>query len=172
MKALFSNFIFIIVIIVIFIFRLEEKFSDIESENQILRQQTFLTPVKKAPEHPTTPATQVNLYRWVDPHPLSISSFWFIFVYIFFCYLQRQENGHYASDEDKANVITFFSPHICFFYNLCLYDSTCCTLSSFVFIEKSLFLQESQSATPVKKFTTESDSKFRRSNAERQHVCV
>lgn len=114
MKALFSNFIFIIVIIVIFICRLEEKFSDIESENQILRQQTFLTPVKKAPEHPTTPATQVNLYRWVDPHPhpLSISSFWFIFVYIFFCYLQRLENGHYVSDEDKANVITFFPSYL------------------------------------------------------------
>ena len=54
---------------------------------------------------------------WVDfatpnPHPLSISSFWFIFVYIFFCYLQRQENGHYVSDEDKANVITFFPSYL------------------------------------------------------------
>ena len=49
---------------------------------------------------------------------------------------------------------------------------SCQTLSSFVVIEKSLFLQEPQSATPVKKFATESDSKFRRSNVERQHVCT
>lgn len=84
--------------------RLEEKFSDIESENQMLRQQSLLTPVKKIPEYPQTPVTR------------------------------RLENGHHVSEEDKAN--------------------------------------ELQSATPVKKFATESDSKFRRSNVERQHENV
>jgi myosin-5 len=84
--------------------RLEEKFSDIESENQMLRQQSLLTPVKKIPEYPQTPVTR------------------------------RLENGHHVSEEDKAN--------------------------------------EPQSATPVKKFATESDSKFRRSNVERQHENV
>lgn len=84
--------------------RLEEKFSDIETENQILRQQAFVTPVKKKSEHPPTPATE------------------------------RLENGNHPSEENKVN--------------------------------------EPQSATPVKKFGTESDSKFRRSLAERQHESV
>ncbi|KAK9281166.1 hypothetical protein L1049_004060 [Liquidambar formosana] len=39
--------------------RLEEKFSDMESENKILRQQTLLSsPVKRTSEHPSTLATQ------------------------------------------------------------------------------------------------------------------
>ncbi|XP_062149505.1 myosin-6-like isoform X2 [Alnus glutinosa] len=76
--------------------RLEEKFSDIESENKILRQQALLTPVEKTSDSLRTPATQ------------------------------RMENGHH----------------------------------------------EPQSATPVKKFGTESDSKFRRSLVERQHENV
>ncbi|XP_038692141.1 myosin-6-like isoform X2 [Tripterygium wilfordii] len=39
--------------------RLEEKVSDMESENQILRQQTLLnTPVKKIVEYPSTPMTK------------------------------------------------------------------------------------------------------------------
>lgn len=36
---------------------------------------------------------------------------------------------------------------------------------------KDLFMQEPQSVTPVKKYGTESDSKFRRSIIDRQHVC-
>ncbi|XP_059432399.1 myosin-6-like isoform X3 [Corylus avellana] len=84
--------------------RLEEKFSDIESENKILRQQGLVTPVKKTSDNLQTPATQ------------------------------RLENGHHVSEESKAN-----EPH---------------------------------SATPAKKFGTESDSKFRRSLVERQHENV
>ncbi|KAG6662878.1 myosin-6-like [Carya illinoinensis] len=83
---------------------LEEKFSDIESENQILRQQALLTPVKTKSEHPPTPATE------------------------------RLENGHHVIEENRVN--------------------------------------EPQSATPVKKLGTESDSKFRRSLVERQHENV
>ncbi|KAF5482528.1 hypothetical protein F2P56_003088, partial [Juglans regia] len=84
--------------------RLEEKFSDIESENQILRQQGLLTPVKTKLERPPTPPTE------------------------------RLENGHHVIEENKVN--------------------------------------ELQSATPVKKLGTESDSKFRRSLVERQHENV
>lgn len=36
---------------------------------------------------------------------------------------------------------------------------------------KGSFMQEPQSVTPVKKYGTESDSKFRRSIIDRQHVC-
>ncbi|GMN50399.1 hypothetical protein TIFTF001_019550 [Ficus carica] len=54
--------------------RLEEKFSDMESENQILRQQTLLkTPVKGTSGLPPTPATPVL------------------------------ENGHHANEENRAN---------------------------------------------------------------------
>lgn len=82
--------------------RLEEKFSDIETENQVLRQQGLLqTPAKKLSERPPIPPTQ------------------------------SLENGHHPNDENKAN--------------------------------------EPQSATPVKTYGTESDSKFRRSHIERQH---
>lgn len=82
--------------------RLEEKFSDIETENQVLRQQGLLqTPAKKLSERPPIPPTQ------------------------------SLENGHHPNDENKAN--------------------------------------EPQSATPVKMYGTESDSKFRRSHIERQH---
>ncbi|KAJ6687161.1 MYOSIN [Salix purpurea] len=82
--------------------RLEEKFSDIETENQVLRQQGLVqTPAKKVSERPPIPSTQ------------------------------SLENGHHPNDESRAN--------------------------------------ESQSATPVKTFGTESDSKFRRSHIERQH---
>lgn len=82
--------------------RLEEKFSDIETENQVLRQQGLLqTPAKKLSERPPIPPTQ------------------------------SLENGHHLNDENKAN--------------------------------------EPQSATPVKTYGTESDSKFRRSHIERQH---
>lgn len=43
-------------------YRLEEKFSNIESENQILRQQTFLkTPVKKMADHLPIAAAEVSL---------------------------------------------------------------------------------------------------------------
>ncbi|CAB4291371.1 unnamed protein product [Prunus armeniaca] len=72
--------------------RLEEKFSDIEYENQTLRRHQLSTPVKMPPEHPPIPPT-------LEP-------------------------------------------------------------------------QEPQSATPVKKFGTESDSKLRRSVIERQHESV
>ncbi|KAB5569830.1 hypothetical protein DKX38_003623 [Salix brachista] len=82
--------------------RLEEKFSDIETENQVLRQQGLVqTPAKKVSERPPIPSTQ------------------------------SLENGHHPNDESRAN--------------------------------------EPQSATPVKTFGTESDSKFRRSHIERQH---
>ncbi|KAJ7008954.1 myosin-6 [Populus alba] len=82
--------------------RLEEKFSDIETENQVLRQQGLLqTPAKKLSDRPPIPPTQ------------------------------SLENGHHPNDENKAN--------------------------------------EPQSATPVKMYGTESDSKFRRSHIERQH---
>ncbi|KAJ6956587.1 myosin-6 [Populus alba x Populus x berolinensis] len=82
--------------------RLEEKFSDIETENQVLRQQGLLqTPAKKLSDRPPIPTTQ------------------------------SLENGHHPNDENKAN--------------------------------------EPQSATPVKMYGTESDSKFRRSHIERQH---
>ncbi|KAK2648827.1 hypothetical protein Ddye_016316 [Dipteronia dyeriana] len=87
--------------------RLEEKFSDMESENQILRHQTLLkTPVKKISEHLSTPETQ------------------------------GLENGHHVNvnEENRSN--------------------------------------EPQSATPVKKFGAESDSKLRRSHVEHQHENV
>lgn len=43
-------------------YRLQEKVSDMESENQILRQQSLLnSPVKRIPEHPSTLATQVKI---------------------------------------------------------------------------------------------------------------
>ncbi|XP_021806038.1 myosin-6-like [Prunus avium] len=87
--------------------RLEEKFSDIEYENQTLRRHQLSTPVKKPPEHPPIPPT-------LEP--------------------QRVENGHHVSEENRDN--------------------------------------EPQSATPVKKFGTESDSKLRRSVIERQHESV
>ncbi|PON55539.1 Myosin [Trema orientale] len=57
--------------------RLEEKFSDIESENQILRQQTLLkTPVKSTSGLPPTPATPAT---------------------------PTLENGHHASEESRTN---------------------------------------------------------------------
>ncbi|OAY34689.1 myosin-6 isoform X2 [Manihot esculenta] len=83
-------------------YRLEEKFSDMENENQILRQKSLLqTPVKKTSERPPIPATQ------------------------------SAENGHHVNEEHKA--------------------------------------KEPQSATPVKVFGSDSDSKLRRSHIERQH---
>ncbi|XP_062018762.1 myosin-6 [Rosa rugosa] len=91
--------------------RIQEKFSDIESENEALRLQSLQsTPVKKASEHPRIP-----------PIPSTPET-------------QRLENGHHSSEEDGAN--------------------------------------ELQSATPVKKFGTEADSKLRRSIVERQHESV
>ncbi|KAM7521771.1 hypothetical protein LguiA_011673 [Lonicera macranthoides] len=39
--------------------RLQEKVSDMKSENQILRQQAFTTPVKQVSEYPSTPATKI-----------------------------------------------------------------------------------------------------------------
>ena len=43
--------------------RLEEKFSDIETENQVLRQQGLVqTPAKKVSERPPIPSTQVNVF--------------------------------------------------------------------------------------------------------------
>lgn len=56
--------------------RLEEKFSDMETENQVLRQQALLhTPVKKTSERPPIPATQVNILckNYVDPLSLSLT---------------------------------------------------------------------------------------------------
>ncbi|KAK3193407.1 hypothetical protein Dsin_024717 [Dipteronia sinensis] len=91
--------------------RLEEKFSDMESENQILRHQTLLkTPIKKISEYLSTPET----------HGL--------------------ENGHHVNvnEENRSNLL----------------------------------MQEPQSATPVKKFGAESDSKLRRSHVEHQHENV
>ncbi|KAA8550677.1 hypothetical protein F0562_002361 [Nyssa sinensis] len=85
--------------------RLEEKFSEVKSENQILRQQALVnSPIRQISEHPPTPATK------------------------------SLENGHHVNEENKAN--------------------------------------EPQSATPAKKFGTESDSKFRRSLIDRQHENV
>ncbi|KAI4349312.1 hypothetical protein L6164_009917 [Bauhinia variegata] len=85
--------------------RLEEKFLDIESENQILRQQSLLTSsVKKMSDHLSTPVAE------------------------------KLENGHHLMEEQRA--------------------------------------AETQNVTPVKKFGTESDSKFRRSYIERQHENV
>ncbi|KAH9785050.1 Myosin-6 [Citrus sinensis] len=82
--------------------RLEEKVSDMETENQILRQQSLLsTPIKKMSEHISAPATQ------------------------------SLENGHHVIEENISN-----------------------------------------SATPVKKLGTESDSKLRRSHIEHQHENV
>ncbi|XP_004290008.1 PREDICTED: myosin-6-like [Fragaria vesca subsp. vesca] len=91
--------------------RIQEKFSDIESENEALRLQSLQsTPVKRASEHPRIP-----------PIPSTPDT-------------QRFENGHHTDEEDGAN--------------------------------------ELQSATPVKKFGTEADSKLRRSVVERQHESV
>ncbi|KAL6210845.1 hypothetical protein ACLB2K_016077 [Fragaria x ananassa] len=91
--------------------RIQEKFSDIESENEALRLQSLQsTPVKRASEHPRIP-----------PIPSTPDT-------------QRFENGHHTGEEDGAN--------------------------------------ELQSATPVKKFGTEADSKLRRSVVERQHESV
>ncbi|KAL6214452.1 hypothetical protein ACLB2K_013886 [Fragaria x ananassa] len=91
--------------------RIQEKFSDIESENEALRLQSLQsTPVKKASDHPCIP-----------PIPSTPDT-------------QRFENGHHTGEEDGAN--------------------------------------ELQSATPVKKFGTEADSKLRRSVVERQHESV
>ncbi|KDP26440.1 hypothetical protein JCGZ_17598 [Jatropha curcas] len=54
--------------------RLEEKFSDMETENQVLRQQSLVqTPVKKTSERPPIPAPQ------------------------------SLENGHHVNEEQKAN---------------------------------------------------------------------
>ncbi|KAH7517473.1 hypothetical protein FEM48_Zijuj09G0068600 [Ziziphus jujuba var. spinosa] len=57
--------------------RLEEKFSDIESENQILRHQSLNTPVKNTSGHPPTH----------PPTPVTPS----------------MENGHHMIDENRAN---------------------------------------------------------------------
>ncbi|KAI4300104.1 hypothetical protein L6164_033518 [Bauhinia variegata] len=82
--------------------RLEEKFSDIESENQILQQQSLPnSSVKKMSEHLLSPV------------------------------IEKLENGHHLMEERGAVNVT-----------------------------------------PVKKFASESDSKFRRSNIERQHENV
>ncbi|KAI3409534.1 uncharacterized protein J3R85_019201 [Psidium guajava] len=81
--------------------RLVEKISDMESENQVLRQQTLLnSPAKRLSEN----------------SPVTLS--------------QILENGHHVIEENRTN--------------------------------------EPQSATPVKKYGTESESKFRRSHIERQ----
>ncbi|XP_018717052.1 myosin-6 [Eucalyptus grandis] len=81
--------------------RLVEKISDMETENQILRQQTLLSPpVKMLSEN----------------SPVTLS--------------QMLENGHHVIEENR--------------------------------------ISEPQSVTPVKKYGTESDSKFRRSHIERQ----
>lgn len=85
--------------------RLSEKVSDMETENQILRQQSLLsTPIKKMSEHLSAPGTQ------------------------------SLQNGHHVIEENISN--------------------------------------EPQSATPVKKLGTESDSKLRRSHIEHQHENV
>lgn len=39
--------------------RLEEKIFDMESENQILRQQALLTPAKRVSDHSPSPASKV-----------------------------------------------------------------------------------------------------------------
>ncbi|KAJ9700868.1 hypothetical protein PVL29_006277 [Vitis rotundifolia] len=85
--------------------RLEEKLSDMETEDQILRQQVSLhSPVGKMSEH---------LAIASEPH---------------------LENGHHGTEEKKTS--------------------------------------ESESATPVKKFGTESDNKLRKSQIERQNESV
>ncbi|WJZ87482.1 hypothetical protein VitviT2T_006858 [Vitis vinifera] len=85
--------------------RLEEKLSDMETEDQILRQQVSLhSPVGKMSEH---------LAIASEPH---------------------LENGHHGTEEKKTS--------------------------------------EPESATPVKKFGTESDNKLRKSQIERQHESV
>ncbi|XP_059660209.1 myosin-6-like [Cornus florida] len=85
--------------------RLEEKFYDVESENQVLRRQTLLnTPVKQMSERPPSSATKSS------------------------------ENGLHVNEENRDN--------------------------------------ELKNATPVKKFGTESDSKFRRSLIDHQHENV
>lgn len=59
---LVSVFDRLVVVIFLIVCRLEEKVSDMKSENQILRQQALLTPsVKKVLEYPETPATKVNI---------------------------------------------------------------------------------------------------------------
>lgn len=56
------SLIYFVMIVLISINRLEEKFSDIESENQILRHQSLNTPVKNTSGHPPThPPTPVIL---------------------------------------------------------------------------------------------------------------
>ncbi|KAF5930549.1 hypothetical protein HYC85_031422 [Camellia sinensis] len=61
--------------------RLEEKISDMESENQILRQQSlFNAPVKFVSEHPSTPVTK-NL-----------------------------ENGNHVNEENKSNELQTVTP--------------------------------------------------------------
>lgn len=89
--------------------RLEEKMYEMESEGQILRQQSLLsTPVTRSSGLPPTPPTKVNT--------------------------MNLENGYNGNEEDRTN--------------------------------------EPQSVTPVKKYGTESDSKFRRSIIDRQHESV
>ncbi|XP_038713709.1 myosin-6 [Tripterygium wilfordii] len=85
--------------------RLEEKVSDMESERQILRQQTLLnTPVKKIAEYPSTPMTK------------------------------SMENGHLFNEDNNT--------------------------------------PEPQSATPMKKSVSGSDSKLMRSNIEHLHESI
>ncbi|XP_050366509.1 myosin-6 [Argentina anserina] len=67
--------------------RIQEKFSDIESENEALRLQSVQsTPVKRAPEHPRVP-----------PIPSTPDT-------------QRFENGHYSGEEDGANELQSVTP--------------------------------------------------------------
>ena len=114
-----------------------------------------------------------NSSKHIVPNKLSLSlSLWLLILINVFCYLQRLENGHHVSEENKANVVYFFLFLVSFVVYVCSIHLIILLFFSLLVIYNCLFLQELQSATPVKKFGTESDSKFRRSLVERQHVCV
>lgn len=53
-------FILFIIALWIFLYRLEEKIFDMESENQVLRQQTLVAPAKRTSDHLPPMATKVN----------------------------------------------------------------------------------------------------------------
>ena len=84
--------------------RLEEKFSDVESENQILRQQALLkTPVKRIADILSTPEKNQVYMCYYIYSPSSCSPPFSCNLYVIFA-LQGLENGHHLSEENGANV--------------------------------------------------------------------
>lgn len=92
-------------------YRLAEKISDMESENQVLRQQTLLnSPVKMAADNLSTPLSKVNISlqrSYLLSSPLCVREFTICFPPFFG--KQVLENGHNAVGENRTIVI-FFTP--------------------------------------------------------------